>query len=164
MCFTSPSHTCSKCTYYSSRFLNTYHTLRTWAYIQCLINRYFYMITLQPITNTVQDKILERKFWQICRILPNSPKFSCSIKKIDFEKLIYREYSPIYYPPIIADSSFAKFLPPNFCLVGYIILQHQKSCLIWTHTLHMLNNWNTPHHQLFMWIRIHNFHKRIIVP
>jgi len=46
-----------------------------------------------------------RKFWQI---LPDSPKFSCPIKKNDFEKLSSREYSPIYYPPIIADSSFIK--------------------------------------------------------
>jgi len=38
-----------------------------------------------------------RKFWQIWQILPNLPKFSCPIKKIDFEKLSYREYLPIYY-------------------------------------------------------------------
>jgi len=41
-----------------------------------------------------------RKFWQI---LLDSP-----IKKIEFEKLSYREYLPIYYLPIIATSSFAK--------------------------------------------------------
>jgi len=57
-----------------------------------------------------------RKFWQI---LANSPKFYCLINKNDFEKLSYREYSPIYYPPIIADSSFAKiFSLQNFVLYG----------------------------------------------
>jgi len=37
-----------------------------------------------------------------------------------FQKLSYREYSPIYYPPIIADSSFTKiFSLKNF--VSYSI-------------------------------------------
>jgi len=41
------------------------------------------------------------EFYPICQNF-------CPNKKIDFEKSSYREYSPIYYPPIIADSSFAK--------------------------------------------------------
>jgi len=51
-----------------------------------------------------------RKFWRIWQILPNSPNFLVQLKKIDFEKLSYREYSPIYYLPIIANSSFTKIL------------------------------------------------------
>jgi len=46
----------------------------------------------------------------------------CPIKKIDFEKLSYREYWPIYYPPIIADSSFTKiFSLQNFVLYGILV-------------------------------------------
>jgi len=53
------------------------------------------------------------KFYTICQNF-------CPIRKFYFEKLSYREYSPIYYPPIIDDSSFAKiFSLQNF--VSYSI-------------------------------------------
>jgi len=78
---------------------------------------------VQRIDTTVQDKILEGVILVNWQILPNSPKFSCSIKKIDFKKLSSREYSSIYYPPIIADSSFTKiFSLQNFVSYGIISL------------------------------------------
>jgi len=53
--------------------------------------------------------------------LPNLPKLSYPIKKLDFRKLSCRKYSLIYYPPIIADRSFAKiFSLQNF--VSYSIM------------------------------------------
>jgi len=73
----------------------------------------------EHITYHTRQNFEGRKFSQIWQILPNLPKFSYPIKRIDFEKLNYKEYSPIYCAPIIADSSFTKNSPSKIlsCMV-----------------------------------------------
>jgi len=68
---------------------------------------------------TVQDKILEgENFGEFGEFYPIHQNFLVQFK-IDFKKLSYREYFPIYYPPIIADSLFVKiFSLQNFVSYG----------------------------------------------
>jgi len=59
------------------------------------------------IINTIQDKILEgENFGEFSEFYPIRQNFLVQLKKINFEKLSYGEYSPIYYPSIIVHQNF----------------------------------------------------------
>jgi len=76
-------------------------------------------------------KIMEgENFGKFGKFYPIHQNFLVQLKKIDFEKLSCREYSPTYYLPIIADSLFAKI----FSLQNFV--SHSMYVCMYVHTYH----------------------------
>jgi len=123
--------------------------------------------------------LYKAKFWRE-KILANFTQFAkifLSDYKNWFWKLSYREYSLIYYLPIIADSSFTKiFLLHNFVSYGmYVIKMYltQNKIYVITHywlfakqqaminttyqTVTGFAKRGLPHTSNFLTLTIHNF-------